>query len=67
MLTVEKTPVLTITKQPEAVETISNTEDVNFSVIATGVSSEEATITYQWYYNTTGNNTDGTPIEKCTK
>ena len=68
MLTVEKTPVLTITKQPEAVETISGIEDVSFSVIATGVdsgSASEETISYQWYYNMTNSNQNGTPIQNA--
>ena len=61
---------LAIAEQPVSVETISGTENVSFSVKATGAASagstEKETITYQWYYSTTGNNTDGTPIDEAT-
>ena len=57
---------LAIVKQPISIDTISNVNEVSFEVNITGAFSVNAPgeekITYQWYYNTTGSNEEGTEI-----
>lgn len=53
-----------IITQPSNIETISNTEDIQFKV---EVKAEaEGTVTYQWYQNSTNNNSEGTAIQGAT-
>ena len=57
---------LAIVENPMSIDTISNVNDVSFEVKVTGAFSVNAPgeekITYQWYYNTTGSNEEGTEI-----
>lgn len=53
-----------IITQPSNIETISNTGDIQFKV---EVKAEaEGTVTYQWYQNSTNNNSEGTAIQGAT-
>ena len=51
-----------IITQPSNIETISNTEDIQFKVEV----KAEGTVTYQWYQNSTNNNSEGTAIQGAT-
>lgn len=52
-----------IITQPSNIETISNTEDIQFKVEVRA----EGTVTYQWYQNSTNNNSEGTAIQEATE
>ena len=56
-----KTPVITITAQPAATTTVT-AGSINGGVLVTASVTESATLSYQWYSNTSASNIGGTPI-----
>ena len=57
-------PVITIDTQPASKSVIVNSINENLTVSASATPS--TTLTYQWYQNTTTNNSGGTPISGST-
>ena len=59
------TPVITITEQPAASTTFIAGEITGDLTVAASV-TQDATLSFQWYSNTTASNTGGTPITGAT-